>query len=45
MLLLPCVQGRHGVSRILEPDMSEDERTALQQSADKIRNALAGRLR
>jgi len=43
--LLPCVLGRHGVSHILEPDMSEDKRTALQQSADKIRNALAGRLR
>ncbi len=25
MLSLPCVLGRDGVSRILEPDMSEDE--------------------
>ena len=45
MLSLPCVLGRDGVRRILEPDMSEDERAALQRSDDKIRNALAGRLR
>lgn len=44
MLSLPCVLGRDGVSRILEPDVSEDERAALQRSAEKIKNALAGRL-
>ena len=43
-LSLPGVLGRDGVSRILEPDMSEEERAALQRSADKIKNALAGRL-
>jgi L-lactate dehydrogenase len=43
-LSLPGVLGRHGVSFILEPDMSEDERGALQRSAEKIRNALSGRL-
>ncbi len=43
-LSLPGVLGRYGVSRILEPDMSEEERAALQRSAEKIKNALAGRL-
>jgi L-lactate dehydrogenase len=43
-LSLPGILGRHGVSRILEPDMSDDERAALQRSAEKIKNALAGRL-
>jgi L-lactate dehydrogenase len=43
-LSLPSMLGRHGVSRILEPDMSEDERAALQRSAGKIKNAPAGRL-
>jgi L-lactate dehydrogenase len=39
-LSLPGVLGRNGVSRILEPDMSDDERAALQKSADKIKSAL-----
>jgi L-lactate dehydrogenase len=40
-LSLPSVLGRTGVSRILEPDMSEDEIRALKLSADKLRDALA----
>jgi L-lactate dehydrogenase len=41
-LSLPSVLGRHGVSRILEPEMSKDERAALQRSAEKIKSALGG---
>jgi L-lactate dehydrogenase len=40
-LSLPSVIGHEGVTRILEPDMSEEERTALQRSADTLKNALA----
>lgn len=40
-LSLPSVLGRSGVSRILEPEMSESERRGLQLSADKLRDALA----
>jgi L-lactate dehydrogenase len=43
-LSLPSVLGRYGVNRILEPDMSRDERAALERSAEKIKNALSGRL-
>ncbi len=43
-LSLPSILGRHGVSRILEPLMSDDERTALRHSAEKIKSALGGRL-
>jgi L-lactate dehydrogenase len=39
-LSLPSLLGRHGVSRILEPEMSKDERAALQRSAEKIKDAL-----
>ena len=39
-LSLPSVLGCHGVSRILEPEMSEEERTALQRSADRLKDAL-----
>ena len=38
---LPSVLGRQGVSRILEPEMSEHERQALQRSADTLRNSVA----
>ena len=38
---LPSVLGRQGVSRILEPEMSEQERQALQRSADTLRNSVA----
>jgi L-lactate dehydrogenase len=40
-LSLPSVVGRRGVSRILEPEMSEDERQGLQRSAEVLRNAVA----
>ena len=40
-LSLPSVLGRHGVSQIFEPEMSEEERQGLQRSADILRNAVA----
>jgi len=40
-LSLPSVLGRTGVSRILEPEMSEAEQQGLQRSADRLRDALA----
>src|SRR5258708_6715199 len=40
-LSLPSVVGCSGVSRILEPEMSEDERRGLQRSAEVLRNAVA----
>jgi L-lactate dehydrogenase len=40
-LSLPSVLGRHGVSQIFEPEMSEEERQALQRSADILRNTVA----
>jgi FdhD protein len=39
-LSLPSVVGRDGVSRILEPAMSDDERRALSQSAEILRQAV-----
>jgi L-lactate dehydrogenase len=38
---LPSVLGRQGVSQILEPEMSGEERQAFQRSADVLRNASA----
>ena len=38
---MPSVLGRAGVVRILEPDMSDEERQALQRSAETLRNAVA----
>jgi malate/lactate dehydrogenase len=38
---MPSVLGRAGVVQILEPAMSEDERQALQRSADTLKAALA----
>jgi L-lactate dehydrogenase len=40
-LSLPSVLGRTGVSRILEPDMSEDELQSLKLSASRLRDAFA----
>src|SRR5712671_3456512 len=40
-LSLPSVVGREGVVRILEPDLSEEERQALQRSAETLRTAVA----
>ena len=39
-LSLPGVVGRRGVSRILEPDMSDEERQALRASAEVLRKAV-----
>jgi L-lactate dehydrogenase len=39
-LSLPAIVGRPGVLGILEPAMSDDERSALQRSADKLKQAL-----
>jgi L-lactate dehydrogenase len=38
---LPSVLGRQGISQILEPEMSEDERQGFQRSAEVLRNAAA----
>ncbi len=40
-LSLPSVVGRDGVQRILEPEMSEEERKGVQRSADAIKAALS----
>lgn len=39
-LSLPSVLGKQGVSRILEPEMSDEERSALRRSAEKLEDAL-----
>jgi L-lactate dehydrogenase len=38
---LPSVLGRHGVTQILEPEMSEEERQGFQRSAEILRAAAA----
>ncbi len=40
-LSLPSVIGRHGVHRVLEPEMSDGERQGLQRSAEAIKAALS----
>jgi len=40
-LSLPSVLGRAGVAQILEPEMSDEERQALERSADTLRSAVA----
>ncbi len=40
-LSLPSVLGRTGVTRILEPDMSEEELRGLKRSADRLRDSIA----
>jgi len=37
---LPSVLGRQGVSRVLEPEMSAEERAALEKSVDVLRGAV-----
>jgi L-lactate dehydrogenase len=39
-LSLPGVVGRQGVTRILEPSMSNDEQEALRRSAEVLRKAV-----
>lgn len=41
-LSLPSVVGQHGVIEILKPDMSSDERIALERSVQSLKQALAG---
>ena len=41
-LSMPSVVGRAGVQRTLEPSMSEEERQALERSADRLRAVVAG---
>ena len=38
---MPSVLGRGGVVQILEPEMSGEERQALQHSAETLRTAVA----
>ena len=40
-LSLPSILGRSGVEGIIEPPMSDEEREALQRSADTLKSALA----
>lgn len=40
-LSLPSVLGHQGVTRVLEPEMSDDEENALRHSADVLKSALA----
>src|SRR5262245_61004813 len=39
-LSLPSVVGRHGVVQVLEPELSDEERTELEKSAESLRMAL-----
>ncbi len=39
-LSLPSVIGRHGVTRVLEPELSAEEERGLERSADTLRQAL-----
>jgi L-lactate dehydrogenase len=41
-LSMPSVLGQTGVVQILEPAISDDERQALQRSADTLKAAVAG---
>jgi L-lactate dehydrogenase len=41
-LSLPAVVGRHGVSRLVEPHMTDGEREALDESANQLRRAVVG---
>ena len=40
-LSVPSVLGREGVVKILEPELAENERQALQRSAETLKSALA----
>lgn len=40
-LSLPCIIGQNGVERVLLPEVSDDERTALRHSAEAVRTATA----
>jgi L-lactate dehydrogenase len=38
---LPSILGRGGVAQILEPEMSDDERSALRRSGETLKKAAA----
>jgi len=40
-LSLPSVVGREGVSEVLCPDLTDEEKRALERSAETLRKALA----
>jgi L-lactate dehydrogenase len=40
-LSLPSIVGREGIAAVIEPEMSEEERKALEHSADILRNSLS----
>jgi L-lactate dehydrogenase len=40
-LSLPSIVGRAGVTEVLWPEMSDDEKRALERSAEILRNAVA----
>jgi len=40
-LSLPSIVGRGGVAEVLSPDLSDEERSGLEKSADNLRKALA----
>lgn len=40
-LSLPSIVGRDGISGVIEPEMTDDERTALEHSADVLRKSLS----
>jgi len=40
-LSLPSVLGRHGVTQVFEPEMTEEEREGLRHSAEVLRNTVA----
>jgi L-lactate dehydrogenase len=37
---LPSIVGRHGVIEVLEPEMSSEERQALERSAERLRETV-----
>ena len=39
-LSLPSIVGRDGVAEVLSPDLSDEERSGLEKSADNLRKAL-----
>jgi L-lactate dehydrogenase len=40
-LSLPTIVGTNGGTQVLEPDLSDDERRALERSATVLRDAIA----
>jgi malate dehydrogenase len=38
---VPCMLGENGLERILEVDLADDERAALEKSAEHVRSTVA----